>query len=133
MKRLREILKAIHSLPEEARKLLAGFAFVISILLLFGLWNISIPYRLSSLSETSTLPTSAVSESVLPSEEENQVLTPAGGLAESFRSLGSFFPNFSVKPGVKKERLQNLKKNLERHAESALTKMANFLFYTNLN
>ena len=89
MKPLLRILSIIRSLPEGAKKFIAGvFLFAVAIILFNG-WALSLSSRLDALSQTETK-----SSLFLPESKDyfqsGEVSSPARGIAESFKSLERF-------------------------------------------
>lgn len=84
------ILETIRSLPEEARRLLAGLSFVIAAIIIFSGWNMLISSRLTTLSSETVSPAASINsgnfENTLQGEE---TLSPLEGITESFKSLRS--------------------------------------------
>lgn len=93
MKRLNVFLEAIRALPEEVRKILAVFSFIITAIVVFLGSGMLIVGHLNSLGAEKLIPltTESPKEQVKENPPENQeqaALTPAEGVAESFRALG---------------------------------------------
>lgn len=104
MKRVKKLLQAIHALPEEARRLLAGLSFIIiAALMVFSSWNMLISSRLTSLSGETVGPAASgraspnkIGRALTPSfpsteyaPAKSEALSPLEGVTESFRSLQS--------------------------------------------
>lgn len=102
MKPLKNFLQAIRSLPEEARRLLAGLSLVIAAIIIFSGWSMLISSRLTTLSGETVSPAAPINPAGLeyvPQGEET--LSPLEGITESFRSLQSVIgPTNAGKSGL---------------------------------
>lgn len=95
MKHLNRFWTHIHSLSEEARKLLALAASAVFAILIFSLWMGNTSSNLQNI----PLPNPAPGPQALApqiEEKEASALGPAAGIAESIRSLGFVFPNLNI-------------------------------------
>lgn len=85
MKPKNNFFKEIHSWPEEARRLLAGALFLISIVLVFVLWRQGVTNDLSSISQaTGQVPEKRYDETYTPPR-------PLVGIAETLGAIKEIF------------------------------------------
>ncbi len=90
MKPLKRFLHAIHALPEEVRRFLAAFSFMIAAATLFTGWNILIPARLASISSETINPAASINfQNPEDAQPKQEALSPLEGIGESFKSLQS--------------------------------------------
>lgn len=89
---MRKIVKAIHSLPEDARKLLAGFLIVIVAFGFFGMWGSFMSSRLvalgpppaSPLEQKISLPPVTARLEARGMEQRGEPPSPTQGLVRTF-------------------------------------------------
>lgn len=103
MKRILAILKQIHQWPENARTILAGLSFIISALLVFGIWNMNLTSRLSVLTPAEVANEEKEEGSETKVGEAEKVFSPIEGIGESLLYLGAILPE----PPIDKETLVN--------------------------
>ena len=96
MKPLNKIIDTIHSLPEGVRKLFASSVLAIAAILLFLLWSGGFSSEVITLDPKSL---QDVSPGFKDGKEKlAEVLSPAAGLGESFKSLNQFWEGVSLDP-----------------------------------
>jgi len=94
MKPLNKILDTIHSFPEGIRMLMAIGIMIMSAIFLFTLWKGSISYEIAAPDLKLSPQISSKPEET--KEETAEVLSPAQGLEESFKSLRQFIEGVSL-------------------------------------
>lgn len=102
---LQTLLRRVHSLPEEVRKLLAGVLIVGAALGFFGMWGPFMSSRLVALGPppTGSNPQGAATPSAVagrPQPAGVHPLSPAEGIAETFygiRQIGPIGPTSKIK------------------------------------
>ena len=87
MKRAGRVLSAIHTLPEEGRRLLALISMVVMAVLLFSFWSFMTSSRLAQLSEPQTV--DGAQSDVAAAVIDDSALTPVSGIAESLKSFAA--------------------------------------------
>lgn len=87
MKSLRGALRAIHNLPEEVRKLLAGFFLLIAAVLLFNNWATSVSSDLTLVQLTPAETASPAKSAGLKPGSEISATEPATAAPAPFESI----------------------------------------------
>jgi len=96
---MRKLLQAIHALPEDVRKLLAGVCIVASALVFFSVWGSWVSSRLVTLGPAPASSTETVgqgegvsSSPTVRVEPRTEPPSPAQGLAETFSGVRQMSP-----------------------------------------
>lgn len=107
MKRIQNIIHALHGWPEEARQLLAVVIMVVASVAVFSGWSSIVSSRLTPLSGNSVAVSSQTGSETLPfsralpqqpptAQESTTVLSPLGGIVESVKGLAGLVAKIRI-------------------------------------
>ena len=125
-------MRVIHNLPEEARKLLAGFFLLVAAVLLFNNWALSVSSNLASPvvfppeneSQFPALPASPGNSATLREETKSESVqtapAPFASIADSVKSLEKLIKNPSADSSDSSESLSQRVKEKTSNSVAAL-------------
>lgn len=91
MNRPQQFLQKIQSLPEDAKKILAGASIVVAAFLVFSAWNMLVSQRLVALSDNKSAE-EILADKLEAFQKKEPALSPVAGITESFKSLKNLVP-----------------------------------------